>query len=140
MADTTSRDRNIAAQGQLGQLLTDRALDRLGEVFAPDVVDHDPAPGQAPGAAGITQFWQTFLSAFPDAALAPQVLSADEEHVTVVLDITGTHQGDFLGHAPTGRTVTVRGIQVGRFEDGMLVERWGATDELGILKQIGAID
>ena len=138
--DTSSRDRNIAAQQRLGELLTERALERLGEVFAADVVDHDPAPGQAPGAAGIIEFWQTFLAAFPDAALTPQVLSADDEHVTVVLDITGTHEGEFLGHAPTGRTVTVRGIQVGRFADGMLVERWGATDELGILKQIGALD
>ena len=32
----------------------------------------------------------------------------------------------------------VRGLQIGRFEDGQIVERWGRTDELGIRQQIGA--
>ena len=134
-----ARQRNIDAQKQLGELLASRQLDRLGEVFAADVVDHDPAPEQAPGAAGIIDFWKTFTTAFPDLEITPQVLAADDEHVTVVLELTGTHQGDFLGYAPTGKRITARGIQVGRFEQGMLVERWGASDELGILKQIGAI-
>ncbi|MBA2420765.1 MAG: ester cyclase, partial [Thermoleophilaceae bacterium] len=39
---------------------------------------------------------------------------------------------------PTGKQIEVRGLQTARFEDGKIVERWGATDELGILKQIGA--
>ena len=135
---TSGKDQNLKAQERLGELLGNGDIDRIDEVFATDVIDHDPAPGQGPGAAGLKQFWTTFLSAFPDAALAPRVVSADDDHVTVVFDITGTHTGDFLGHAPTGRYFTVRGIQVGRFDDGKIVERWGATDELGILKQIGA--
>jgi hypothetical protein len=32
----------------------------------------------------------------------------------------------------------VRGLQIGRFENGQIVERWGSTDQLGILQQIGA--
>jgi len=31
----------------------------------------------------------------------------------------------------------VRGVQIGRFEGGKIVERWGSSDELGILKQLG---
>ena len=30
-------------------------------------------------------------------------------------------------------------MQIARFEDGKIVERWGSSDELGILKQIGAV-
>jgi steroid delta-isomerase-like uncharacterized protein len=134
-----SRQTNLDAQERLGALLGARELDRLGEVFADDVVDHDPAPDQKPGAAGIIEFWKTFTTAFPDAEITPQVVSADDDFVTVALDITGTHQGDFLGHPATGKAISVRGIQVGRFEEGRLVERWGATDELGILTQIGAV-
>lgn len=44
-----SRDQNLAAQQQLGELVNAGAFDRLGEVFAPDVADHDPAPDQGPG-------------------------------------------------------------------------------------------
>ncbi len=136
---TSTKDQNLKAQERLGELLGKGDVDHIDEVFATDVVDHDPAPDQGAGAAGVKQFWTTFLTAFPDAQISPQVVSADDDHVTVVLDITGTHTGNFLGHAPTGKSFTVRGIQVGRFEDGKIVERWGASDELGILKQIGAV-
>ena len=54
------------------------------------------------------------------------------------LALTGTHQGDFLGVPATGKPIEIRGMQIGRFEDGKMVERWGSSDELGILKQIGA--
>ncbi|MET0590632.1 MAG: ester cyclase [Naasia sp.] len=142
MSETTTpdaRQRNLEAQERLGEILASGDLDRLAEVFAADVVDHDPAPDQAPGVAGIIDFWKTFTTAFPDLEVTPRVVSADDEHVTAVLEIVGTHRGDFLGHAATDTRISARGIQVGRFEDGRLVERWGASDELGILQQIGAL-
>lgn len=39
---------------------------------------------------------------------------------------------------PTGTQVSARAVQMARFEDGKIVERWGASNELGILQQIGA--
>ena len=133
----TTTETNLAAQERMGGFINAGDIDSLDEVFAADVVDHDPAPDQPAGVEGIKTFWRTFLTAFPDLAIAPAVVSADDEHVTIVLDITGTHTGEFSGHAPTGKSFTVRGIQVGRFENGKLAERWGATDELGILTQLG---
>lgn len=133
-----SREQNMQAQEKLGQLIADREVDRFGEVFAEDVVDHDPAPAQAPGVRGIQDFWVQFLAGFPDAALNTEALVADDEHVTVVLTITGTHDGEFQGIEPTGTRIAVRGIQVARFENGLIVERWGSTDEAGLLKQLGA--
>lgn len=138
METMMSKERNLAAQDRLGQLLNDHEIDRIDEVFATDVVDHDPAPHQGAGAAGIKEFWSSFHAGFPDFAIAPAVVTADDEHVTVVLDVTGTHTGEFNGIAPSGKSISVRGIQVGRFADGKIVERWGATDEAGIMKQIGA--
>ena len=58
--------------------------------------------------------------------------------MTAVFTIKGTHTGPFQGHQATGKSFTVRGIQVGRFDDdGLLVERWGATDEAGLMQQLG---
>ena len=54
-----------------------------------------------------------------------------------VLDVSGTHTGDLLGHEATNKTFTVRGIQVGKFVDGRMTERWGSTDQLGMLEQLG---
>jgi steroid delta-isomerase-like uncharacterized protein len=132
-----SKDQNTAAQERLGEILDQRAFDRFPEVWAADVVDHDPAPDQAPGLQGIVDFWTSFASAFPDFTATPEALVADDDHVSVVLTLSGTHSGDFQGHAPTGKSFTIRGIQVARFEDGKIVERWGSSDEKGLSAQLG---
>jgi SnoaL-like polyketide cyclase len=65
-------------------------------------------------------------------------VTADDEHVSIAYALTGTHQGDFHGVAPTDRQIEVRPVQIGRFEAGSRVERSGASDQLGSLEQIGA--
>lgn len=133
-----SRETNIAAQEKLGAIVNAGEFDRLGEVFAPDVVDHDPAPGQGPGPEGFRTFFTALAEAFPDAHLDVDALVADENFVTIAYRLTGTHQGDFHGVAGTGRKIEARGVQVARFNgEGQIVERWGSTDELGILTQLG---
>ncbi|MDQ3628794.1 MAG: ester cyclase [Actinomycetota bacterium] len=133
-----SREQNLQAQEHLGALINAGAFDRLGEVFAVDAVDHDPAPGQGPGAEGFVQFYTELGTGFPDAQLESQSLVADDEQVAIAYTLTGTHQGEFQGIAPTGRRIEARGVQIGRFADGKIVERWGSSDELGILQQLGA--
>jgi len=54
------------------------------------------------------------------------------------LTFHGTHRDEFAGIAPTGKAITARGVQVARFENGRIVKRRGSSDELGILKQLGA--
>lgn len=64
---------------------------------------------------------------------------ADDNNVAFAYTVTGTHQGDFMGVPATGKRVSARGMQIGRFEPGKLAERWGSSDELGILKQLGQV-
>lgn len=128
---------NLQAQGTMGEIVISGDYDRLGEVLADTLVDHDPAPDQPAGIAGIAAFWSTFHTAFPDVAIEPVEVIATDDFVTAVLDVSGTHTGDFLGHPATGRSFTVRGIQVGRFVDGKMTDRWGATDQAGIMQQLG---
>jgi len=133
-----SREQNIAAQERLAEKINAGDVDAAVESFAPDCVDRDPAPGQGPGREGFKQFFTALATAFPDAQIAPAHLVADDEHVCIAYTLSGTHQGPFNGVEATGKSVEVRGVQIGRFEDGMIVERWGSTDELGIMQQIGA--
>lgn len=134
-----SREQNIAAQASLAENINNGDLDAAMESFSVDALDHDPAPGQGPGRAGFKDFFTELTSAFPDAHIEPATLVADDEHVCVAYTLTGTHKGDFQGIAATGRSIDVRGVQIGRFADGQIVERWGSTDEVGILKQIGEL-
>jgi predicted ester cyclase len=76
-------------------------------------------------------------TAFPDLYIAVEKLIADEDTVAFAYTVTGTHQGDFQGIAPTGKRIKARGVQLSRFENGLMVERWGSSGELGILKQLG---
>jgi len=135
----TTKEANIATQQKAGELRNAGEVDAAVEtLFAVDAVDHDPAPGQGPGREGFRTFFRTLLTAFPDARVEPVILVADDEHVAIAYTLTGHHKGEFQGVAPTGMRIEVRGLQIGRFRDGQIVERWGSTDELGIMQQIGA--
>lgn len=133
-----SREKNMATQERLGAAVVSGNLADLNDVFAPNVVDHDPAPDQGPGPEGFKQFFTTLRAAFPDLNIAPEHVVVDDDNVALAYTITGTQQGDFLGIAPTGKRIKARGMQIGRFEGGKIVERWGSSDELGILRQLGA--
>lgn len=133
-----AQDINIAAQERFAEGVNTGNFDVFDEVVAPDVVDHDPAPEQGPGPEGFKEMFRTMRSAFPDLEVTPEHMTATDDDVALAYTITGTHEGEFLGLAPTGRKVTARGVQIGRFEDGRLVERWGSSDQLAILQQLGA--
>ena len=44
-----------------------------------------------------------------------------------------------MGVAPTGKTVSLPGINIFRLRDGRIVERWGRLDDLGFLRQLGVV-
>jgi steroid delta-isomerase-like uncharacterized protein len=132
-----SQQNNIAATERLGAAVNSGNLHELNEVFAPNVVDRDPASDQQPGPEGFIHFFTGFRAAFPDLTISVEQLVADEDNVAIAYTVTGTHQGDFLGIPATGRQIKARGLQIARFENGQIVERWGSSDQLGILQQIG---
>jgi steroid delta-isomerase-like uncharacterized protein len=132
-----SQQDNIAATERLGAAVNSGNLNELNTVFAPNVVDRDPASDQQPGPEGFIHFFTGFRAAFPDLTISVEQLVADEDNVAIAYTVTGTHQGDFLGIPATGRQIKARGLQIARFENGQIVERWGSSDQLGILQQIG---
>ncbi len=132
------KDTNIAAQEKFAEGVNSGNFDVFDEVIDPDVVDHDPAPEQGPGPQGFKDMFRAMRAAFPDLQVTPEHMTATEDDVALAYTIAGTHQGDFLGVAPTGRKITARGVQIGRFENGKLAERWGSSDQLAILQQFGA--
>lgn len=122
-----------------GEFFTADAYEKACEIlFAEACVEHDPAPEQDQGREGFKAFFRWLYTAFPDAEFTVEKLEADDEHLFMAYRLSGTHRGDFHGVPGTGRRIDVRGMEIARFADGQVVERWGSTDELGILKQIGA--
>lgn len=134
-----TRESNIATMERLNAAIESGDFQAFEEVFAPGAIDHDPAPGQIPGPEGFRQFFTELRTAFPDLKVSVEKMIADVEYVALAYTITGTHQGRFLGFAPTGKQMRARGVEIGKFAHGQLIERWGSSDQLGILQQLGLV-
>jgi steroid delta-isomerase-like uncharacterized protein len=80
---------------------------------------------------------KSFYAAFPDLTHEVQDLFSVEDRVVLRAVDTGTHRGEFMGIAPTGRSVEISVIAIFRFEDGRIAEIWEEADILGLLRQIG---
>lgn len=132
-----SKQDNAAVQARFGEAINSGNLSVIDDLMTADVKDHDPAPDQGPGPQGFIGFFGKFRQAFPDLAVAVDHMVTDDDNVAIAYTITGTHRGDFMGIAPTGKKIKARGMQIARFENGKIAERWGSSDELGILKQLG---
>ncbi|MET7664722.1 ester cyclase [Streptomyces sp. NPDC005356] len=133
-----SQQKNIAAQTAFGEAVITGNLDALDEIVAPDSIDHDPAPGQMSGAEGYKAMFGELRAAFPDLNVEVEHLVATDDELAFAYSITGTHLGPLMGQPATGKKVSYRGMQISRFDsDGKLVERWGSSDELGMLRQLG---
>jgi predicted ester cyclase len=78
-----------------------------------------------------------FRAAFPDWHSDLDFLVGEKDIVVELFTASGTHRAEVMGVAPTGNTVTLRGINVFRVADGKIVERWGRLDDLGLLQQLG---
>ena len=135
-----AREENIAAQERFAEAVNTGNFDIFDEVVAENAVDHDPAPDQERGPEGFKTFFGMMRNAFPDLEVTPEHMTATDEDVALAYTVTGTHQGEFQGVEPTSKSISVRGCQIGRFEDGKLAERWGSSDELGILQQLDAVE
>ena len=110
------------------------------EVFADDYVRHDLRPGEAaPGAQGQMEIAAAFRRAFPDLDWTVDFVFGDGEYVAGRWTATGTHEGEWGGVAPTGRSVRFSGANLFRFGgDGKVVEIWNHRDDLGLMQQLGS--
>ena len=117
------------------ELLASRDLDRLGDFFADGFTSHNMPPGLPQGIEGVRAFFQGFLDGLSEIEVAVDDLIADGDRVAVATTTTGVHSGELFGVAPTGRRVSVTGIDMVRV-DGKIVEHRGLTDTVGLLSQI----
>jgi len=111
----------------------------IDEVVAPDAVIRTPLPIEATGADALKQIWAMLLRIYPDIHLTVEDLIAEGDKVVGRTTVTGTHQGEFMGVAATGNSVTYNEMFMFRFADGRVVETWGVVDVYAQMKQIGVI-
>jgi steroid delta-isomerase-like uncharacterized protein len=121
------------------EVVNQRRIDLAEEIFAPDFVNHAAVPGQESGLESLKQFFAMIDAGFPDFQVTVEDLFAEGDKVAVRFTFLGTHEGEFMGIAPTGKRVTMPGIDILRVVDGKIVELWGQEDMLGMMQQLGTI-
>jgi predicted ester cyclase len=113
-------------------------LELIDELIAEDLVDHvDLAGLEGSGRARYRASVEMARAAFPDYRNPLDFVIAEGAFAVSYGRSTGTDRGEFLGISPTGRKMDVPTVGILRFENGQAVERWGSTDNLAIMQQLG---
>jgi predicted ester cyclase len=90
-------------------------------------------------AEAVKQEAADFRRGFPDVISTIEDLIAEGDKVVARWRSRATHQGDYMGFAPSDKRVEFTGISVYRIEGNKIAESWTVEDELGLMRQIGAV-
>ena len=117
-----------------------RDVEWMDRHVAPEFVRHDPGlPFEVRGPEGVAQLHDALLPAFPDMELPLHDLVAEGEKVLVRLTIHATHTGPFGELEATGRRIEVPVLDLFQIRDDRFVEHWAQLDNLGMMRQLGAL-
>jgi predicted ester cyclase len=86
---------------------------------------------------GFTEFGSQFLSAFPDGRHVFDDVVVQGEYVVTIGGYRGTHTGELMGIAPTGRQINLAVMHLDRVKDGRIVEHRGIGNALDLMNQLG---
>jgi predicted ester cyclase len=111
--------------------------DLVDEYVASNFYNHE-AP-DSPGPEGFKATARWLRSVFPDYRAELHEIVIDGPYVVGRLTVSGTHRGEFMGLAGTGRTFSVQHMHMYRVEGGKLAEHWACRDDLGQLNQLGLL-
>ena len=114
-------------------------LGAVDTYLAEDFINNDPPFGVTTDREGMRAAGAMMRAAFPDWHSDQHALIAEGDLVVERFTASGTHRGEVMGVPPSGNTVSLPGINIFRVRDGLIVERWGRLDELGLLRQLGVV-
>jgi steroid delta-isomerase-like uncharacterized protein len=119
------------------ELVNGRNLSLIETWLTPDFIDHTPPPGVPGTLEGWRGLMAAYFAAFPDVRVTVEDLIGEGDKVAVRWTIRGTHLGELEGVPPTGRQVTMGGIEIHRYRDGKIAEVWHYEDTAGLMRQLG---
>jgi steroid delta-isomerase-like uncharacterized protein len=91
------------------------------------------------GRESAKMFVTMLRTAFPDIEAVIHQQIAEGDMVVTRKTFRGTHSGEFMGVAATGKPVVIDGIDILRITDGQLAEHWTVVDMLSLMQQLEAI-
>lgn len=143
MTPTTEEEHKEIVRRMNEDVWGEGTLELIEEYVAEEYIEHNTAsPEDIRGPEGYRENVEMVRTALPDMEVdvVTEHLVAEGDRVYYHYTITGTHDGPFMGIEPTGTEVSVSGMGIARFEDGMIVESWSNVDVLGLMQQLGVVE
>ncbi len=129
---TGSEAVKVIARRWFEEVINQRNLAAIPEIYAPDYVHHGPAGTEMRGLDAVRSFAAAILAASADRRAVVEQQVAEGDLVATRFTSRGHHTGIFQGVPPTGRTWTVEGIEISRIEDGKVAESWEIAHSAGL--------
>lgn len=133
---TTESENKQLARRLLEEVANTGAVERLPEFLSPEYVAH---AGGISGIEGAREHFLQFRRCYPDMVVTIQGQVAEGDIVATWWVMNGTHLGAFAGVLPTGKAITLRGVNVQRIRSGRIVEQWGGSNSLEALLDLGVV-
>jgi len=111
----------------------------LAATHADKCIVRSPTGGVLEGRAEIERIYRLWFTAFTGVRLVDDDVLIDGDHVVQIARFAGTHTGEFMGLAPTGRRVEVVAAIVMKVADGLVAEERRIYDFTGVLVQVGVL-
>lgn len=137
MSDVIAAENKALVRRFYKEVYVDWNMALADQVVSPQFISHD-WPEHSIGPKAFRDYYSAIRSAVPDAKYEVDDLIAEDDKVVVRWRLIGTHKRNFRGIAPSGRSITLKGIAIYRVEHGQLMERWVVSDLHGLLEEIGA--
>jgi len=114
-------------------------VERLDAILADSFVEHEVVPGLPPTREGLKQKYVQLRAGFSDLRFMVEDLVPSSDRIAARVQVSGTHDGVFMGQPPTGRRFVVTAVGIFRVAHGRIVEHWGVFDQMSMLAQLGAL-
>lgn len=111
----------------------------MDDLLAPNVACRFYGLAEVHGLEAFKQMAPAFAAAFSESWFTIETIIAEGDLVAIHASWRGTHQGEYLGIAATGKQVTETLTRFYRIVAGRIVEMWGDENVLGLLQQMGAV-
>jgi predicted ester cyclase len=122
-------------------LFTERDVSRVGEFYAPDMISHNQdSGGDSKRKVTLDQLkamWTASKRNNPERRLVDDLIICSGDYVTVRTQVHSTDNTGVAGNAPTHKPYVISAIDIYRFKNGKVVERWGDSNLMGMVQQVG---
>jgi serine phosphatase RsbU (regulator of sigma subunit)/predicted ester cyclase len=132
----SSAEKNKALVRRFLEAHANGDLEALEEMLAPDFVNHNLLPGQAPDLEGYLRSFTEYHAAFSDTRYVIEKQVAEGDEVMTIFTVSSTHdRGEWQGLVPAGKEFNALLILVHRIVEGMIAEEWSQGSGLAELTQ-----